>query len=80
MTTTTTTTYSDGRVYIKIVTINDDGSETIYLKFRDGTQETVTLHDSDGGEATFVDPNSGSPVEELPTIFTGRQPWRDNVD
>jgi len=78
--TTTTTTYSDDSQYIKIVTENDNGSTTIYQQFRDGTEETVTIAGGDGGRAGFVDPSNGSPMEELPNTYTGRQTWHELVD
>ncbi len=80
LTTTTTTTYSDGSEYVKVVTTNDDGSTTIYQLFRDGTEETVTVYTGDGGHAGFIDPSSGAPEEEKSTGDTGRQTWRDRID
>jgi hypothetical protein len=77
MVTTTVITYADGTKYIKIVTINDDGTSTTYQKFRDGTEETVDTYTGRGGEAGVIDPNTGSPEEEIASRATGRQTWRD---
>lgn len=76
-TTTTTTTYSDGSDWIKSETLNDNGSITVYQQFRDGTEQTVTYFPGDGGEGGFIDPNSGSPLEERTDKGEGRQTWRD---
>jgi hypothetical protein len=78
--TTTTTTYSDGSQYIKIVTVNADGTTTTDQQFRDGTEETVTSYTGRGGKAGFVDPNTGSPEEELGSGTEGRQTWRDVLE
>lgn len=78
-TTTTITTYNDDKTHIRIETKNDDGSTTVYQKFRDGTEETVTLSEGRGGDAGYIDPNTGSPLEgELGQ--EGRQSWRDIID
>ncbi len=78
---TTTTTYSDATEYIKIVTDHDDGSTTIYQKFRDGTEETVTVWSGEPSDVSgSVDPNTGSPNEELVIKADGRQTWRDLLD
>ena len=74
--TTTTTTYSDGSKYIKTETINNDGSTTVYQLFRDGTEETTVFGSGDGGSGGFIDPNTGSPIEEMSSGDTGRQSWR----
>jgi len=76
-TTTTTSTYSDGTSYIRSETLNADGSTTITQTFRDGTTSTVTVYPGEGGKASFVDPGSGSPLEDLPLLEQGRQSWRD---
>ncbi len=78
--TTTTTTYSDNTQYIKIETINDDDSMTTYQLFRDGTEEIVTTYTGSGGKAGFIDPNTGSPEEELSDGIKGRQSWRSLID
>jgi hypothetical protein len=78
--TTTTVTYSDGTQYVKTETKNDDGSTTIHSRFRDGEEETVTIYTGDGGKAGFIDPNTGSPEEELSTGLRGRQSWRETDD
>ncbi len=77
--TTTTTTYSDGSQYIKTETVGED-TTVIHQVFRDGTEETVTIYTGRGGKAGFIDPNTGSPEEELSTGVTGRQSWRDIFD
>jgi len=76
-TTTTTSNYSDGTSYIRSETLNADGSTTVTQTFRDGTTSTVTYYPGEGGKASFVDPGSGSPLEELPLLEQGRQSWRD---
>ncbi len=79
LTTTTIITYNDGTSHTRIETKNDDGSTTVYQKFRDGTEETVTLSEGRGGDAGYIDPNTGSPLEgELGQ--EGRQSWRDIID
>ena len=75
--TTTVTTYSDNSTYIKIETRNDNNTTTIYQKFRDGTEETVTSYSGRGGKAGYIDPNTGSPVERTAEEQTGRMSWRD---
>jgi len=75
--TTTVTTYSDNSTYIKTETENDDGSITIYQKFRDGTEETVVSYTGRGGKASYIDPNTGSPIERTAVEQTGRMSWRD---
>jgi hypothetical protein len=77
--TTTTRTYSDDSDYVKRITTHDDGSVTIYQRFRDGTEETIVLN-TVGGVAGYIDPNVGSPEEELSTTTTGRQAWRDTTE
>jgi len=79
-TTTTVTTYSDGTEYLKIETRNEDGTTTIYQRFRDGTEETVISYSGRGGQAGYIDPNTGSPEEELGTGEQGRQSWRDIIN
>jgi len=76
-TTTSTSTYSDGTSYIRSETLNADGSTTVTQTFRDGTTATVTYYPGEGGKASFVDPGTGSPLEELPLLEQGRQSWRD---
>jgi hypothetical protein len=71
--TTTKATYVDGTEWLKIVTVNADGTVTVYQKFRDETEETVTYY-KEGGEASFTDPNTGSPIE-LMNPDEGRQTW-----
>ncbi len=78
--TTTTTTYSDGSEYIKTETENEDGTKTIHQRFRDGTEITTIISSSDGGHAGSIDPNTGSPEEELSTGTSGRQSWRDMLN
>jgi len=78
--TTTTVTYSDGTQYVKTETKNYDGSTTIHSRFRDGEEETVTIYTGDGGKAGFIDPNTGSPEEEVSTGVRGRQSWRETED
>ena len=78
--TTLTRTYSDGTTYIRTDTKNDDDSVTIYSLFRDGTEEWINIYTGNGGKAGFIDPNTGSPEEELSTGTIGRQSWRDLLD
>jgi len=78
--TTTTVTYADGTKYVKTETRKDDGSTVIHSVFRDGDEETVTIYTGDGGKAGFIDPNTGSPEEELSTGVRGRQSWRETND
>jgi len=78
--TTTITTYADGSQYIKIETLNDDGTITVYQRFRDGSESTDTRWTGDGGKSGFIDPNKGSPEEDISTGDTGRQSWRDLID
>jgi hypothetical protein len=76
LTTTTVWTYNDGSTHTRSVTENDDGSTTVHQIFRDGTEETVTLSEGRGGDAGYVDPNTGSPVEGR-LGEEGRQSWRE---
>ncbi len=78
--TTTVITYSDGKQYVKTETLNDNGSTTIKQVFRDGTEEEVTIYSGMGGSSGFIDPNTGSPLEEVATGSEGRQSWRDIID
>lgn len=80
--TTTVTIYSDSSIYTKTVTDNGDGSTTVVQVFRDGTTVTTEIgpDDGDGGRAGFVDPNTGSPEEELGAGHIGRESWRDLID
>jgi len=78
--TTTTTSYADGTEYVKTETKKDDGSTVIHSVFRDGKEETVTIYTGDGGKAGFIDPNTGSPEEEVSTGIRGRQSWRETDD
>jgi hypothetical protein len=78
LTTTTTITYNDGSTHIRTETQNDDGSTTIHQIFRDGTEETVTITEGRGGDAGFIDPNTGSPIEGGED--EGRQSWRDIIN
>jgi hypothetical protein len=80
LTTTTVITYNDGTTHTRTETQNDDGSTTIHQIFRDGTEETVTIADGRGGDAGYVDPNTGSPIEGRLERAEGRQSWRDIVD
>jgi len=80
LTTTLTRTYSDGTTYTRVSTSNDDGSVITHSVFRDGEEEWVSTYTGNGGEAGFIDPNTGSPEEELSTGTIGRQSWRDLLD
>jgi hypothetical protein len=75
LTTTTVITYNDGTTHTRTETENDDGSTTIHQIFRDGTEETVTISEGRGGDAGYVDPNTGSPIEG--GRDDGRQSWRE---
>jgi hypothetical protein len=77
---TTVYTYSDDTTYTRTVTQNNNDSITTRSVFRDGTEETVISYVGGGGVAGFIDPNTGSPEEELSTGVIGRQTWRDLVD
>lgn len=79
LTTTTVITYNDGSTHTRTETENDDGSTTIHQIFRDGTTETVTITDGRGGDAGYVDPNTGSPIEGE-GVDEGRQSWRDILE
>jgi len=78
--TTTVTTYGDNSVYTKIETRNEDGTTTTFQRFRDGTEETVISYGGRGGQTGFIDPNTGSPEEEIATGPEGRKSWRDLID
>jgi hypothetical protein len=77
--TTITTTYSDYSQYVKIITDNGDDSVTTYQLFRDGTEESFITYTGSGGKAGFIDPNTGSPEEELSVGTIGRQTWRHPI-
>jgi len=76
--TTVVITYNDGSTHTRTDTVNDDGSTTVHQVFRDGTEETVTIHEGRGGDAGYIDPNTGSPLEY--SRDEGRKSWRDLVD
>ncbi len=78
--TTFVRTYSDDTTYTRTDTVNADGSTTSVATFRDGQVEEVTNYTGSGGSAGFIDPNTGSPEEELSTGKIGRQTWRDLLD
>jgi len=79
LTTTTIITYNDGTTHTRTETENDDGSTTIHQIFRDGTTETVTITEGRGGDAGYIDPNTGSPIEGE-GVNEGRQSWRDILE
>ena len=80
--TTTVATYSDGTTWTKVVTVDDEGNiVSIYQIFRDGTEDTyIPGEEGDGGEAGFVDPNTGSPIELKAVENEGRQTWRETYE
>ncbi len=80
LTTTTTITYNDGSTHVTTKTDNGDGSTTIHQIFRDGTEETVTISEGRGGDSSYVDPNTGSPMESRLQRAEGRQSWRDIIE
>jgi len=81
LTVTTTYTYNDDSTHVRSETTNDDGSITVHQVFRDGSEETVTYYpNSRGGEPGYMDPNTGSPIEEIILRPVGRQSWRDLVE
>ena len=78
LTTTTVTTFADDTTLTIIVTTNDDDTTTTTTIDPDGEETTETTNDGPpGGEAGFVDPNTGSPEEDLSARGEGRQSWRD---
>ncbi len=77
-TTTTVTTFADDSVVTVIVTDNGDDTATVTTIDPDGNETTETVYTGiPGGEGGFVDPNTGSPEEDLSSRGEGRQSWRD---
>jgi len=75
-------TYSNGLTYTSTSTLNNDGSTTTrswYSNDPDNVEEVIN-YTGTGGAAGFIDPNTGSPEEELSTGTIGRQTWRDLID
>ena len=81
LTVTTTYTYNDGSTHVRTETQNEDGSVTVHQVFRDGSEETVTFFPgARGGTPGYIDPNTGSPIEDPTMDPNRRQSWRDIVN